>query len=218
MIKILESCDFDKSIEEKYFGGRDFGASIDIVKEILSEVKTRGDEALFEYSKKFDAVTPSTLEISQEVLKAAAEKMQKENPKLYESLCYSRDLALRFAKKQKESFNDFEVELEEGLFTGQKNIAVDRAGVYVPAGRFPLVSTVVMTVTPAVAAGVKEIVLCTPPRSEKGGDENIMAAAYICGVTKAFACGGAQAVGAKARKARRLVGTTMGSSRRGRIL
>lgn len=198
MIKILKSCNFDKTIKEKYFGGRDFGASIDIVKEILSEVKSKGDEALFEYSRKFDAVTPSNLEISQEVLKAAAEKMQKENPKLYESLCYSRDLALRFAKKQKESFNDFEVELEEGLFTGQKNIAVDRAGVYVPAGRFPLVSTVVMTITPAVAAGVKEIVLCTPPRSENGGDENIMAAAYICGVTKAFACGGAQAIGAMA--------------------
>ena len=53
---------------------------------------------------------------------------------------------------------------QTGMFTGQKNIAVERAGVYVPAGRFPLVSSVVMTVTPALAAGVKEIVLCTPPR------------------------------------------------------
>ena len=103
----------------------------------------------------------------------------------------------------------------------QNNIPVDRAGAYVPAGRFPLVSTVVMTITPAVAAGVKEIILCTPPRvhpedkaaAEKAGtgipgkpfvggkpyaDENIMAAAYICGVTKVFACGGAQAIGAMA--------------------
>ena len=92
---------------------------------------------------------------------------------------------------------------------------------YVPAGRFPLVSTVVMTVTPAVAAGVGEIVLCTPPRvhpddreaAEKAGlggpgkafaggkpyaDENIMAAAYICGAHRVFACGGSQAVGAMA--------------------
>ena len=147
--------------------------------------------------------------------------MQKENPELYKSLCYSHDLALRFAKKQRESFDNFEVELEPGLFTGQKNIPVEKAGVYVPAGRFPLVSTVVMTVTPAVAAGVKDIVLCTPPRvhpddkaaAQKAGtgipgspfvggkpyaDENIMAAAYICGVTKAYACGGAQAIGALA--------------------
>jgi len=217
MIKIAKYSE----IEESFFTGRDFGGSIDIVKDVLVDVKNRGDEALAEYGAKFDVSAPSTLEIPQSELKAAAEKMQKENPDLYNSLKYSADLALRFAKKQRESFDNFEVELEPGVFTGQKNLPVDRAGVYVPAGRFPLVSTVVMTVTPAVAAGVKEIILCTPPRvhpsdkaaAEKAGtgvpgkpftggkpyaDENIMAAAYICGVTKAFACGGSQAIGAMA--------------------
>ncbi len=217
MIKLVN---YDE-LNDDFFAGRDFGASLDIVKDILVDVKTRGDEALTEYGAKFDVSAPSSLEIPMEELKAAADKMQKNNPKLYEALCYSHDLALKFAKKQRESFNNFETELEPGLFTGQKNIPVDRAGVYVPAGRFPLVSTVVMTVTPAVAAGVKEIILCTPPRVHpddkdnaaknncgvpgnplKGGkpyaDENIMAAAYICGVTKAFACGGAQAIGALA--------------------
>lgn len=217
MIKIIDY----KDLTEDFFAGRDFGSSLDIVKDILLNVKTNGDKALAEYGSKFDVSAPASLEISQSELKAAAEKMQKENPELYQSLCYSRDLALRFAKKQRESFDNFEVELEPGLFTGQKNIPVERAGVYVPAGRFPLVSTVVMTVTPAVAAGVKEIVLCTPPRVHPedraaalkagtgipgspftGGkpyaDENIMAAAYICGVTKAYACGGAQAIGALA--------------------
>lgn len=217
MIKIIDY----KDLTEDFFAGRDFGSSLDIVKDILLNVKTNGDKALAEYGSKFDVSAPASLEIPQSELKAAAEKMQKENPELYQSLCYSRDLALRFAKKQRESFDNFEVELEPGLFTGQKNIPVERAGVYVPAGRFPLVSTVVMTVTPAVAAGVKEIVLCTPPRVHPedraaalkagtgipgspftGGkpyaDENIMAAAYICGVTKAYACGGAQAIGALA--------------------
>ncbi len=217
MIKLVN---YDE-LNDDFFAGRDFGSSLDIVKDILVDVKTRGDEALAEYGAKFDVSAPSSLEIPMEELKAAAGKMQKNNPKLYEALCYSHDLALKFAKKQRESFNNFETELEPGLFTGQKNIPVDRAGVYVPAGRFPLVSTVVMTVTPAVAAGVKEIILCTPPRVHpddkdnaaknncgvpgnplKGGkpyaDENIMAAAYICGVTKAFACGGAQAIGALA--------------------
>lgn len=210
-----------KDLPDDFFDGRDFGGSIDIVKDVLVDLKKRGDEALSEYGAKFDVSAPETLEIPQSELKAAAEKMQKENPKLYEALCYSHDLALRFAKKQRESFDNFEIELEEGIFTGQKNIPVDRAGVYVPAGRFPLVSTVVMTATPAAAAGVKEIILCTPPRvhpdnkaeAEKRGegvpgkpfvggkpyaDENIMAAAYICGVTKAFACGGSQAIGALA--------------------
>ena len=200
MIRIQKASE----IESAFFGGRDFGSSIDVVRDVLNDVRANGDAAVQKYSKQFDVASPSALEIPQAELKAAAEKMQKENPDLYHALCYSRDLAVRFAKKQRESFDDFEVELEPGLFTGQKNIAVDRAGVYVPAGRFPLVSTMVMTVAPAVAAGVKEIILCTPPRKHPSGedkayaDENIMAAAYICGVTKAFACGGSQAIGAMA--------------------
>ena len=200
MIRIQKASE----IESAFFGGRDFGSSIDVVRDVLNDVRANGDAAVQKYSKQFDVASPSALEIPQAEIKVAAEKMQKENPDLYHALCYSRDLAVRFAKKQRESFDDFEVELEPGLFTGQKNIAVDRAGVYVPAGRFPLVSTMVMTVAPAVAAGVNEIILCTPPRKHPSGedkayaDENIMAAAYICGVTKAFACGGSQAIGAMA--------------------
>lgn len=210
-----------KDVEESFFAGRDFGDSIQTVRDVLKDVQLRGDQALLEYSRKFDLSAPATLEIPLEELKAAAQKMERENPNLYQSICYSHDLALRFAKKQRESFNDFETELEPGLFTGQKNIAVDRAGAYVPAGRFPLVSCVVMTITPAVAAGVKDIILCTPPRvhpddlekAKKEGsgipgkpfvggkpyaDENIMAAAYICGATKLFAAGGSQAIAAMA--------------------
>ena len=217
MIKIQKYAE----VEPEFFDGRDFGESIDVVKEVLADVKKRGDEALAEYGAKFDVSAPKTLEIPQSELKAAAKKMQRDNPDLYKAISYSHDLALRFAKKQRESFDDFETELEPGVFTGQKNIPVERAGVYVPAGRFPLVSTVVMTITPAVAAGVQEVVLCTPPRvhpddkaaAEKAGtgvpgkpfvggkpyaDEGIMAAAYICGATKVFACGGSQAIGALA--------------------
>ena len=215
MIQMVKSSDVD----EAFFAGRDFGDSIDTVRDVLKNVREGKDKALHHYTAQFDVSDPSSFEIPMSELKAAADKMQKENPDLYKSLCYSHDLALKFALKQKESFDNFEVELELGLFTGQKNIPVDKAGVYVPAGRFPLVSTVVMTVTPAVAAGVKEIILCTPPRvhpSDKesagkaglgipkkpfaGGkpyaDENIMAAAYICGVTKAYAVGGSQAIAA----------------------
>ncbi len=210
MIKILNA----DEIEKKFFDGRDFGSSIETVRDVLKNIQSSGDKALHEYTQKFDVCNPNNFEIPQSELKDAAEKMQKNNPKLYESLCLSHELALKFALKQKESFNDFEMELSPGIFTGQKNIPVEKAGVYVPAGRFPLLSTVVMTVTPAVAAGVKQIILCTPPRihpsdkDEQGNpktkngkafaDENIMAAAYICGVTKVFACGGAQAIGALA--------------------
>lgn len=200
MIKIQKA----DEVEEEFFCTRNFGESIESVRDILRNVKLRKDEALREYSKKFDLASPHNLKIPEETLKAAAEKMQSENPKLYDSLCYSRDLAVRFAKRQRESFDDFEIELEPGIFTGQKNIPVEKAGLYVPAGRFPLVSTVVMTSSPAIAAGVNEIILCTPPRKNPDGsgepyaDENIMAASYICGIKEVFACGGSQAIAAMA--------------------
>lgn len=200
MIKIQKASE----VESSFFEGRDFGSSLDTVRDILKDVRENKDAALHKYSQKFDVACPDTFEISRKDLEKAAEKMKSENPDLYESLCYSRDLALKFARKQRECFTDFETEIESGVYTGQKNIAVDVAGVYVPAGRFPLVSTVVMTIMPAVAAGVKEIVLCTPPRKHPESeslpyaDENIMAAACLCGATRVFACGGAQAIGAMA--------------------
>ena len=217
MIKILKASE----LEESFFEGRDFGESIEVVKDVLRDVKTMGDKALSDYGAKFDVSAPAHFEIPQNELKAAAEKMKHENPGLYESLCYSRDLAKKFAERQRQSFDEFEIELAPGLFTGQKNIPVDRAGVYVPAGRFPLLSTVIMTVVPAKAAGVGQVVMCTPPRVHPeeledakaqgtgipgkpfvGGrpyaDEGIMAAAFICGADKVYACGGAQAIGAMA--------------------
>lgn len=216
-IKIQNSED----VESGFFKERDFGESIKSVSDVIANVKKRGDAALFEYSARFDALSPAPFEIPSSQLKDAAEKLKQKKPDLYDALCFSRDLALRFAKKQRESFVDFEYELEPGLFTGQKNIPVEKAGVYIPAGRFPLVSSVIMTSAPALAAGVKELILCTPPRlhpddkaeAEKyslgtqgnpftGGkpyaDENIMAAAHLCGITKAFALGGSQAIAALA--------------------
>ncbi|MBQ4015848.1 MAG: histidinol dehydrogenase [Treponema sp.] len=217
MIKILKASE----LEESFFEGRDFGDSIDVVKDVLRDVKNMGDKALSDYGAKFDVSAPAHFEIPKNELKAAAEKMKHENPGLYESLCYSRDLAKKFAERQRQSFDEFEIELAPGLFTGQKNIPVDRAGVYVPAGRFPLLSTVIMTVVPAKAAGVGQVIMCTPPRVHPddlddakaqgtgipgkpfvGGrpyaDEGIMAAAFICGADKVYACGGSQAIGAMA--------------------
>lgn len=217
MIRIQKA----NEVEDDFFNGRDFGQSIDTVKTVLSDIRSKKDAALHEYTAKFDVSNPEQFEIPQSELKAAAQKLERQNPDLYKALIYSHDLALEFAKKQRESFTDFEIELRPGLFTGQKTIPVDRVGAYVPAGRFPLLSTVIMTITPAVAAGVKEIVLCTPPRVHpddkasainagtgvpgkafQGGkpyaDEGIMATAYICGAKRVFACGGAQAIGALA--------------------
>jgi len=208
-------------VSPDFFKGRDFGESNEVVSSVLEEVTRRGDAALRLYGQKFDVAVPASFEVPQEELKAAAEKLKIEKRDVYDALVYSHDLALRFAKLQKKSFKDFEEELEPGLFTGQKTIPVENAGCYVPAGRFPLVSTVIMTVTPAVAAGVPNVIICTPPRVHPddkvdagktgsgipgkayvGGkpyaDEGIMAAAYICGVNHLYAVGGSQAIGAMA--------------------
>ncbi len=208
-------------VEDGFFEGRSFGDSNEVVTSILDEVKKRGDAALRLYGQKFDVSVPAEFEVPREELAAAAEKLRLTNPDVYNSIVYSHKLALAFARYQRNSFSDFEVELEPGMFTGQRTVPVDVAGAYVPAGRFPLVSTVIMTVTPAVAAGVREVIVCTPPRvhpddlaaAENAGlgipgkafvggkpyaDEGIMAAAYICGASRLYACGGAQAIGAMA--------------------
>lgn len=217
MIRILKA----NEVEKDWFSGRVFGETNQTVQAVIGDVVQNGDAALKKYGQMFDVSAPESLLIPESELKAAAEKLHKEHPETYDAICYSHDLAMKFALCQKNSFDDFEVELVPGMFTGQKTIPVQKAGVYVPAGRFPLVSTVIMTVTPAHAAGVKEIVLCTPPRvhpddkaqAEKTGtgvpgkpfiggkpyaDEGIMAAAYICGVKKCYACGGSQAIAAMA--------------------
>lgn len=217
MIKILNA----DQVESSWFNGRVFSDANKIVKEVIDDVIENGDAALKKYAQKFDSSSPATFLVSETDLKSAAEKLKSENPDTYDAICYSHELALKFAKRQRESFDDFEMEISPGMLTGQKNIPVEKAGVYVPAGRFPLVSTVVMTVTPAIAAGVNEIVICTPPKihpddiaeskNQKnvasglpfvGGkpyaDEGIMAASYICGCKKVYACGGSQAIAALA--------------------
>ena len=217
MIKIQKYAE----VETEFFQARAFGESNEVVQSVLDEVQKKGDAALRIYGAKFDVAAPSTFKIDEEELKKAADKLRTSKPEIYNAILYSSDLALRFAKLQRESFTDFETELESGVFTGQKTIPVEKAGAYVPAGRFPLVSTVIMAVTPAIAAGVKEVIVCTPPRVHPddkskadssgtgvpgkafaGGkpyaDEGIMAASWICGCKKVYACGGSQAIAAMA--------------------
>lgn len=207
-IKII---DFS-NVPEDFFNPRKISLSVrETVASVLEDVQNRGDAALRDMSGKFDHILPSAFEIPADALRVCAENMKKTRPDLYDAVSYSFDLALRFAEKQRECFTDFETELEPGIITGQKNIPVERAGLYVPAGRFPLFSSLVMSAAPAKAAGVSELILCTPPRlhektaaaanpsvCEPWADKGILAAAYICGVNKVFAVGGAQAVGAMA--------------------
>jgi histidinol dehydrogenase len=114
---------------------------------------------------------------------------------------------MRFSLKQKEQFADFEYEMETGLITGQRVIPVERVAVYIPGGRFPLFSSVLMCVIPAFCAGVQEVILSSPPTQDGLPDRKTLAAAAIAaevagiahnGSLRLFAIGGAQAIAALA--------------------
>ncbi len=195
----------DAAIPDVFYSPRRAEAPEEAVREIIEIVKREGDAALHKFSAQFDKFDPPSIVIEETVLEECRAELERENPALYSCICLSRDLALKFATRQRMSFADFEEEIAPGLFAGQKNIPVERAGLYAPAGRFPLLSSVVMCACPAVAAGVEEIVLCTPPiyieeNAKKGvyADKSILAAAAICGIKRAFAVGGAQAIAALA--------------------
>jgi histidinol dehydrogenase len=200
MIHIIRSGE----LAADFYAPRLSSGAEEAVRAILADVRARGDAAVREYGARFDKCAPETLEIPLSDAAEAARTLRREQSALYDALCYSRDLALRFARMQREAFACFEIELEPGLFAGQRIIPVERAGAYVPAGRYPLLSTVIMTVCPALAAGVADVVLCTPPRKRPGdaspaqpwADSGILAAASLCGVTRIFAAGGAQAIAA----------------------
>jgi len=118
----------------------------------------------------------------------------------------------RFALCQMSALADFEVEIRPGVFAGQAVIPLARAGIYVPGGRYPLVSTLLMTAIPASTAGVREIVVCTPPGPDGAVPTAILAAAELCGIREVFRVGGAHAIAAMAygtesiRRADKIVG------------
>ena len=193
------------TVPESFFSVRRLDDALGVAAGILAAVRERGDTAVRHYASQFDRANPARLEVSSDDVRAAEETLKNENPELYRALRHSRDLAMQFALRQKESFDTFESELVPGIITGQKTLPVERAGVYVPGGRFPLFSSVIMGVTPAKAAGCDSVIFCSPPVSHPSGnpdtpycDPRILAVASLCGVDRVFAAGGAQAIAAMA--------------------
>ncbi len=164
-----------------------------IVADIIENVKTKGDKALFEYCERFDKAKLSTLEVTKEEIEEGVKAVE---PKFLEVLELAAKNIRKFHEKQVR--NGFIINDESGIVTGQKVIPVDRAGLYVPGGTAAYPSTVLMDSIPAKIAGVKEVVIVTPPNSEGKINPVILAAASIAGVDRIFKVGGAQAVAALA--------------------
>lgn len=164
-----------------------------IVEDIIKNVKTNGDKALFEYALKFDKVKLNSLEVSQTEIDEAVSSCDKE----FLSVLYkAKENIYSFHKKQYRE--GFELRQENGIILGQKIIPIEKVGLYVPGGTASYPSTVLMDAIPAKIAGCKQVVMVTPP--DKNGNVNpaILASAFVAGVDKIYKVGGAQAIGALA--------------------
>src|SRR3984893_17819620 len=160
-----------------------------VVRRILAAVRKTGDVALLRYAAKFDGLEKdSSLLVSLEEIKAAWEATP---PRLQAPLQVARGNILAFAQAQLPQ--EWTISPMAGVKTGQIVRPLGSVGCYVPGGRYPLPSTLLMTVTPAQVAGVERIVVCSPKPAKE-----TMAAAWLAGVTEFYRVGGAQAIAAMA--------------------
>jgi len=162
---------------------------IDVVRDIIRDVRAQGDAAVRAYTTKFDKIEPTTLEITDEDKQRAYEAV---DDKVIEAIRSAHEHIKEFAEIQMASLKDFELTTQWSIL-GQKIIPVEVVGCYVPGGRYHLPSSALMSITPARVAGVDKIVVCSP----KIRDETIIAA-DIAGADRIFSMGGVQAIAAMA--------------------
>lgn len=163
----------------------------DTVTAIMKDVRKNKDQAILDYTKKFDKIDlkADELLVSKEEIKQAYERIDKDLLKIIQKAIIN---VATYSLKQKEE--SFLWEKEEGVKIGQKVTPINSAGLYIPGGTAPLISSVIMNAVPAYVAGVKEIIMCSPPPL----DDARIVAANEAHVTKIYKVGGAQAIFAMA--------------------
>ncbi|MBE5856354.1 MAG: histidinol dehydrogenase [Lachnospiraceae bacterium] len=167
----------------------------DVVEGIVNDVRVRGDEALFEYTLKFDKckIDESNVEVTKAEIEDAYKKL---DDKLIEVLKKAASNIRSYHELQKR--NSWINTREDGVILGQKITAIEKAGVYVPGGTAAYPSSVLMNIIPAKVAGVEEIIMLTPPNKDGEMNPATLVAADIAGVDRVFKAGGAQAIAAMA--------------------
>ena len=166
---------------------------VEVVRGILSEVQSRGDQALREFTSRFDGVELRDLRVSAEEMQSALESLA---PELRKALELARD---RIADHHRSQLHEPVEHGGDGVHIRSYRTAVERAGCYVPGGRAAYPSTLLMTAVPALVAGVQEVVVCVPADKATGRVAAVtLAAAALAGVTEVYAIGGAQAIAAMA--------------------
>jgi histidinol dehydrogenase len=181
-------------IEEDFFEYKEI-EEVSIVREIINDVRKNGDKALKKYTRQFDNVELDQIQISGAEIKSAYKKSTKEE---IEAIEKASENIKNFSQKQKEQFKNLEFEIKKGVFTGQTIKPINRVGIYVPGGNFPLVSTLLMCAIPAQVAGVSEIAVSSPPRFEGSIHPLILSVAHILKIQEIYKLGGSQAIAALA--------------------
>ncbi len=162
------------------------------VRRIVGDVRSRGDTALLEWTERIDRARLSALAVTAREISAAVAAIP---PEVLDALRLAADRIRAFYQRQ--PLTSWISAGAEGLL-GQVILPVDRVGVYVPGGTAPLPSSLLMSVIPAQVAGVKEIIVCTPPGRDGSLPDVILAAAHVAGIERVFKLGGAQAIAAMA--------------------
>ncbi|MBT9135789.1 MAG: Histidinol dehydrogenase [Firmicutes bacterium] len=188
--------EFDaKSFRENFVrrGFQDFHAELAVVRSILASVRQNGDKSVLEYTRQFDGAVIEGLRVCEDEYAAAEAAVE---PAARDSLLRAAENIRAYHRRQLQ--NSWLEVLPDGVALGQRTVAVDSAGAYVPGGGAAYPSSVLMTVIPARVAGVGEVVVVTPPKADGKINPYILVAAKIAGADAVFKCGGAQAVAALA--------------------
>lgn len=157
---------------------------------VIADIRSRGDEAVREYSSRFDDWNPESFRLSAEQIESALSQLPQQ---VRDDIEYVQRQVRSFAEQQLASMREFEVETLPGVHLGQKHIPIDTVGAYVPGGRYPLLASAHMTILTAKAAGVRRVVGCTPPiRGQLPA--STVAAMHLAGADEIHLLGGVQAV------------------------
>lgn len=172
-----------------------YGSYAGTVQSIIDDVKEHGDEAIFSYTEKFDGahITADTIRVTDEEIEEAMAQVE---PELLEVMKKSmKNIRAYHEKQRRQSWFDSQ---PDGTILGQKITALESVGVYVPGGKAAYPSSVLMNIIPAEVAGVKRIVMVTPPGKDGKVNPVTLTAAHLAGASEVYKAGGAQAVAALA--------------------
>ena len=197
-MKIVELSEENKKEVQKNILQRSpstFGTQEATVRSIIEDIKARGDEAVFEYTKKFDRaeITTDNFQVTEEEIRAAYKEVP---PELLDVVRKALVNIRAFHEKQKQ--NSWITTTEKGTILGQKITPMQRVGVYVPGGKAAYPSSVLMNIVPAKVAGVEEVIMTTPCNAQGKVNPGVLVAANEAGADRIFKVGGALAIAALA--------------------